>query len=151
MAFEVPPPEVLPEAATTPGRAGVLGSVILLLVSVGFAVVGQLMLKSAMDEIGRIGSAQVSAIGETLWRAAREPRLWVGLTLFGISAAFWLVVLSRVPLSFAYPFVGISYVAVVASSRFILHEEVPTLRWIGVLVVAMGIAIVGLSFRRSGA
>jgi multidrug transporter EmrE-like cation transporter len=150
MAFEVPPPEVLPEAATGPPRAGVLGSVILLLVSVGFAVVGQLTLKSAMDEIGRIGSAQVSAVGETLWRAAREPRLWAGLTLFAISAAFWLVVLSRVPLSFAYPFVGISYVAVVASSKFILHEEVPPLRWFGVLVVAMGIAIVGFSFRRSG-
>ena len=150
MAFEVPPPEALPQAATSPARAGVLGSVILLLVSVGFAVVGQLTLKTAMDEIGRIGSAQIDAVGETLWRAAREPRLWVGLTLFAISAVFWLVVLSRVPLSFAYPFVGISYVVVVASSKFVLHEEVPTMRWFGVLVVAMGIAIVGFSFRRSG-
>ena len=116
--------------------------------SVGFAVAGQLTLKSAMDQIGRIGGAEVAAPLETIGRAAREPRLWAGLFLFGISSLFWLVVLSRVPLSVAYPFVGISYIFVVGFARFVLHEHIPGLRWIGVAVVAMGIAIIGLSFRR---
>ncbi|MFP5299463.1 MAG: hypothetical protein ACLGHL_10795, partial [Actinomycetota bacterium] len=69
-------------------------------------------------------------------------------TLFGISALFWLVVLSRVPLSVAYPIVGVSYILIVLLGRFVLHETVPTMRWIGVFVVATGIAIIGLSFRR---
>ncbi len=146
MALEVPPPEALPVAA--PPRAGALTSIALLVVSVCFAVAGQLTLKSAMNHIGRIGAAQVSAPAQTLARAAREPRLWVGLVLFGVSAAFWLVVLSRVPLSVAYPFVGLSYIVVVAFARFLLHEPVPPMRWIGVTVVAVGIAIIGLSFRR---
>lgn len=67
--------------------------------------------------------------------------------MFGISAVFWLIVLSHVPLSVAYPVVGLSYVIIVAFSRLVLHEHVPTLRWLGVVVVAMGIAIVGWSFR----
>ena len=120
----------------------------LLVVSVGFAIAGQLTLKAAMDQIGRIGTAEVSAPLETIGKAAREPRLWAGLTLFGISSLFWLVVLSRVPLSVAYPFVGISYIFVVAFARFVLHEHVPAGRWLGVAVVALGIAIIGLSFRR---
>ncbi|MFN2595029.1 MAG: EamA family transporter, partial [Actinomycetota bacterium] len=86
--------------------------------------------------------------GHTLMRAARQPKLWVGLALFGISAIFWLLVLSKVPLSVAYPFVGVSYIVVVLVSRFVLHEHVPILRWLGVAVVAAGIAIVGFSFRR---
>ena len=101
-----------------------------------------------MNNIGRIGTSEVRAAGATVSRAAREPRLWAGLTLFGVSSLFWMVVLSRVPLSVAYPFVGISYIAIVLLSRFILHEDVPLLRWVGVLVVATGIAIIGFSFRR---
>jgi multidrug transporter EmrE-like cation transporter len=57
------------------------------------------------------------------------------------------VVLSRVPLSVAYPFVGLSYVAIVAFARIVLGEHVPLLRWAGVVVVAIGIVIVGLSFK----
>ncbi|CAN5700336.1 hypothetical protein BH24ACT26_BH24ACT26_04780 [soil metagenome] len=152
MALEVPPPEALPTTAQAAVPNAVsLVSLALLVVSVGFAVVGQLTLKSAMTRVGRIGAEQMSAPGDTILRAAKEPRLWLGLTLFGVSALFWLVVLSRVPLSVAYPFVGLSYVAVVAFARLLLHEHVPALRWAGVIVVAIGIAIVGLSFKRVGA
>jgi len=144
MALEAPPPEILPLAA--PSRTGsTIISVALLFVSVGFATAGQLTLKAAMEAIGRIGTAQVSDAGQTIARAVKEPLLWIGLVLFGVSALFWLVVLSRVALSLAYPFVGISYVVVVALARFFFHEHVPTLRWIGVAVIAVGIGLIGLS------
>lgn len=120
-------------------------SIGILIVSVAFATAGQLTLKAAMESIGRIGSAQVSDAGQTLMRALKEPLLWIGLILFGVSALFWLVVLSRVDLSLAYPFVGISYVVIVALARFIFNEQVPTLRWIGVSVIAIGIALIGFS------
>ncbi|HEX2294703.1 MAG TPA: EamA family transporter [Actinomycetota bacterium] len=148
MALEVPPPEAIPVVAAPESRTSGLISILLVVVSVGFAVAGQLTLKAAMDHIGRIGFEQVSEPLETVGRAAREPRLWAGLFLFGISSLFWLVVLSRVPLSVAYPFVGISYIFVVGFARFVLHENVPASRWVGVAVVALGIAIIGLSFRR---
>jgi multidrug transporter EmrE-like cation transporter len=144
MALEVPTPEPLAAGATRP--AGIV-SLALLVVSVGFAIAGQLTLKSAMNHVGRIGTAEVRAVGDTVLRAAREPRLWAGLLLFGISSIFWLVVLSRVPLSVAYPFVGVGYIIIVLLSRLVLHENVPALRWAGVFVVAAGIAIIGLSFR----
>ena len=148
MAFDAPPPEALPVAAGA-ARAVSLVSLGLLVTSVGFAVTAQLTLKSGMDRVGRIGAAEIAAPGDTVLRAAREPRLWIGLALFGISAVFWLVVLSRVPLSIAYPFVGLSYLVIVAFARVVLHEHVPLVRWVGVAVVAAGIAIVGLSFRRA--
>jgi drug/metabolite transporter (DMT)-like permease len=147
MAIEVPPPEAIPIAApaSTTGRAA---SIVMLVISVAFSTAGQLTLKAAMDRVGRIGASEVSAAGDTLTKAAKEPLLWLGLLLFGISALFWLVVLSRVPISVAYPMVGVSYIFVVLLGRFLLGESVPSLRWIGVVVVATGIAIIGLSFRR---
>lgn len=148
MALEVPPPEAIPIASSHQTSTGRLVSLALLLVSVSFSIGGQLALKAAMNRVGRIGGAEVAAAGETIMRAAREPRLWLGLFLFGISALFWLVVLSRVPLSVAYPIVGVSYILIVLLGRFVLHETVPVMRWVGVFVVATGIAIIGLSFRR---
>jgi drug/metabolite transporter (DMT)-like permease len=135
--------------ATGASRLSDLMVLVLLLVSVGFATAGQLTLKHAMTRIGRIGQSEFADAGDTIMRMAKEPALWAGLTLFGISALFWLVVLSQIPLSVAYPVVGLSYVIIVAFSRVILHEHVPLLRWVGVVTVAVGIALVGLSFRRS--
>lgn len=146
MALEVPPPE--PHLVSASGRAGSTAiSIALLVVSVLFATAGQVTLKAAMDSIGRIGTAQVNDYGQTIGRAIREPKLWIGLMLFGISALFWLVVLSRVKLSIAYPVVGFSYIVVVAMARWVFHEHVPALRWIGVAVIALGIALVGISSR----
>jgi multidrug transporter EmrE-like cation transporter len=131
MALEVPPPEIVPVAA--PARtASTVISIAILLVSVVFATAGQLTLKAAMESIGRIGTAQVTDAGQTIARVVKEPLLWIGLLLFGISAIFWLVVLSRVDLSLAYPFVGISYIVVVALARVFFGEHVPGLRWVGV-------------------
>ena len=135
--------------ADADAQASSLISIALLVVSVVFAIAGQLTLKIAMQRFGRIGRGEVSTPRHTIVRGLKEPRLWAGMTLFGISAVFWIVVLSRIPLSVAYPFVGVSYVLIVAMSRFLLHEDVPPLRWVGVIVVATGIAIVGLSFERA--
>lgn len=147
MALEVPPPEALHPVAAGPSGSSTLFSLMMLVVSVVFAVAGQFTLKTAMNEVGRIGATEIAAAGDTITRALREPRLWLGLMLFGISAVFWLVVLSRVDLSVAYPFVGLSYIVVVLFSRLFLHEQVSALRWLGVVVVAVGIAIIGFSFR----
>lgn len=141
-------PDVVEVAAGRSPRASAIIVGVLLVVSVCFAIAGQITLKAAMERVGRIGTAQISAPVETIARVAKEPLLWTGLTLFAVSALFWLVVLSHVPLSVAYPVVGLSYVLIVLFARIVLHEHVPTLRWIGVSVVALGIAIVGLSFRR---
>ena len=147
MALEVPPPEALHPVASGHSGSSTLFSLMMLVVSVVFAVAGQFTLKTAMNEVGRIGATEIAAAGDTITRALREPRLWLGLLLFGISAVFWLVVLSRVDLSVAYPFVGLSYIVVVLFARLFLHEQVTALRWLGVVVVAVGIAIIGFSFR----
>jgi multidrug transporter EmrE-like cation transporter len=145
MSLEVPPPDAL--AAEAASRSSSAISFLLVVISVSLATGGHFTLKAAMDRVGRIGTAEVSAFGDTVTRAAKEPRLWLGLFLFGVSAIFWLVVLSRVSLSIAYPFAGLSYVGIVLLDKYVLHEPVPPLRWVGVVAIAAGIALVGLSTR----
>jgi undecaprenyl phosphate-alpha-L-ara4N flippase subunit ArnE len=54
-----------------------------------------------------------------------------------------LLVLSRVPLSFAYPFAGLTYLLISLFGKFVLREEVPFLRWLGIALIILGIVLVG--------
>jgi drug/metabolite transporter (DMT)-like permease len=65
-----------------------------------------------------------------------------GLAIFGLSAVVWLLVLSRASLSFAYPFASLTYVLILLADRFVLHEEIPFLRWVGVAAIVTGIILV---------
>ena len=113
----------------------------LILVSVTFAALAQLTLKHAMNEVhdasGVVGlnTASMKSIVET-------PAVWGGLVLFGISALIWLAVLSRASLSFAYPFVSLTYVLILLFDRFVLHQQVGLLRWAGVAFIVTGIVLV---------
>ena len=150
MAVDLPPPDAVRDlaAAGQPNRAIGLIALAVMAASVVFAVGGQYTLKVAMDRVGAIRAADVKEPLTTVRRVVGEPRVWLGLFLFGISAAFYLIVLSRIPLSVAYPLAGMQYLIVVGVSRFLLHEHVPPLRWFGVAVIMCGILMIGISFRR---
>ena len=51
----------------------------------------------------------------------------------------WMFVLKRYEFSVAYPLLSISYVIGLLSAHFILHEAVPLTRWIGVVIVMIGV------------
>jgi drug/metabolite transporter (DMT)-like permease len=147
--MEIPPPDAIRDvAAAQPSRTIGVIALSVMAVSVVFAVSGQLTLKRAMEDVGAIKFIDVKQPMKTFGRVVREPKVWLGLFLFGVSAAFYLIVLSRIPLSVAYPLGGLQYLMVVGISRWILHEQVPGLRWLGVAIVTLGIVLIGLSFRR---
>jgi drug/metabolite transporter (DMT)-like permease len=54
----------------------------------------------------------------------------------------WLLVLSRASLSFAYPFASLTYVLILLADKYILHEDIPVLRWAGVFLIVTGIVLV---------
>lgn len=118
-------------------------TVVLALASVFLATAGQLMLKSGMTRVGYIGSVRLERPLQVLGEVVRTWQVLLGLTLFALSAVTWLVVVSRIPLSLAYPFAGITYVLLLLFSKFVLREQVPHLRWLGVALIVAGIVLVG--------
>ena len=110
-----------------------------------FSTTGELFLKRGMNEIGSFDFAAVDHILPTIWRMAQNPNLWLGFIGFMGGSVFWLSVISRVPLSLAYPMLALSYVIVVVESWIFLNEGLHPLRVVGSLVVGLGVALVGLS------
>ena len=112
----------------------------LILLSVALAAVAQLTLKYGMNQVARVGEAG-SATG-TLIGAARQPAVWGGLALFGLSSLFWMLVLSRTSLSFAYPFAALTYVLILVFDWAVLNEPIVWLRWGGVALIIAGLVLV---------
>ena len=120
-------------------------SLLLVLFSVACGVLGQVALKTGMTQVGRIGDAQTAYLLDTAWRVLTTPMVLIGLASYGLGAVAWLVVLSRLDLSFAYPFLALNFVLITLASRFVLGEAVPPLRWIGVLIICCGVMVVARS------
>jgi drug/metabolite transporter (DMT)-like permease len=114
-------------------------------VSVCLATIGQFLLKAGMDRVGPVGVDRLRKPVELFATVARTPQVVVGLGIFVVSAVFWLIVLSRLPLSTAYPFAGLTYLLTALIARFALKETVPGLRWLGILLIVGGIVLVGRS------
>lgn len=120
-------------------------SILVLVASVLIAVAGQTVLKMGMTDVGRIGSAEARDLGATFMRVAANPKVVGGLALYFVSALLYMVALSRVDLSAAYPFAGLSYVAIALIAWLVLGEQVPVMRWVGTLVITLGVGIVAFT------
>lgn len=116
-------------------------------VSVALATTGQLLLKAGMDAAGAEVALSPGALLELVATVATSWRLLFGLAAFGASALFWLVALSRLPLSTAYPLVSTSYVLVLGFSTVVLGERPGVVVWGGALLIVCGIALVGIGQR----
>lgn len=122
-------------------------TVAILLTAVALATTGQLLLKAGMN---RVGAIDLGAVGGLLALAAKVMTTWqvlAGLVMFGLSAVFWLVTLSRVPLSTAYPVVSLSYVLILVFSVLALGERPTLLVWAGALLIMIGISFIGIGQR----
>ncbi|HAJ94798.1 MAG TPA: transporter [Actinobacteria bacterium] len=117
-------------------------SVLLILLSISIAVGGQLLLKIGIDRIGISDFSGMKSIIGLFTGVIKSPMVLTGLFLYFISAAIWLVVLSTVDLSFAYPFIGFTYVMVLVLSKFVLKEDVNPVRWIGALIITTGVVVI---------
>lgn len=117
---------------------------LLLLATVTLNVVGQLMMKRGMSSVGVI-SGELSAMANTLMRAFLNPFVIAGVAAYAFSSIFWLVLLSRVDLSYAYPALSLGYVLITLVSAFVLGEYVSALRWAGVFVICLGVIMISRS------
>jgi drug/metabolite transporter (DMT)-like permease len=115
----------------------------MILLSVTFAAVAQVTLKTGVNRVTDDTGGALNIDGDSLKALAGSPIVWLGLVLFGLSAIVWLVVLSRATLSFAYPFASLSYVLILVLGHFVLDEPVTSLRLAGVGLIIAGVVLVG--------
>ena len=76
-----------------------------------------------------------------LSRLATEPWLWLGLFCYGFSVVVWILALSRVDVSIAYPMLSIGYIVNALAAWALLGESLNTHRILGIGVIIIGVVI----------
>jgi len=119
-------------------------SIGMVLTSVAFGAVGQLTLKAGMNSLVQsYGKLQLSL--DTLLHMATNPLLVVGIAIFGISTLLWLFALAKADLSFAYPFLSLTYLAVLIGGAFLFGDKVTPPRVLGFAIIIACVLIVARS------
>ena len=98
----------------------------------------QVLLKKGMLGIGYF-EIQFQNLFPMIKRVAGNFHILLGLGSYVISVAIWLLVLARVEVSYAYPFLSVGYVVVTLMGYFMFQESLSWMR-----VIAVGVIIVGV-------
>lgn len=115
-----------------------------IMAAVILVVVGQTLAKLGMQSLGNIDTSR--GLAAFYLKVFLNPYIITGTVLYGSAVFFWLYVLSKAELSFAYPFLALTYVLVILAAWLILGESIPILRWVGLLVICIGVFLVAKSY-----
>jgi multidrug transporter EmrE-like cation transporter len=124
-----------------PKGAGMNVAIIYILISVLGSAAGQLLLKKGMNSMGPI-TLSINQLPATIWQMATNLNVFVGLAIYLIGTVFWLAALSRVDLSFAYPFASFNYVVMLVASWLMFDEKITLNRVIGTVVIGIGVLLI---------
>ena len=116
----------------------------LLLTGVMLNALAQLLLKAGTNVLGVITVTRDNWSGE-LGRMAIEPHFIGGAACYALSLVVWIIGLSRVPVSVAYPMLSLGYVANAIAAHYLLGESVTLTRWLGIGFIIVGVWLVARS------
>ena len=105
---------------------------------------GEIAITRGMKATGEPERLRPRELVQFLGKALHNGWFWAGVPLMALSFYALLVLLSWEPISFVIPASALSYVVGTFGAKYILDEQVSAARWIGVVLVCAGVALVAL-------
>ena len=129
---------------------------VVLTIAILAQAVGNVFLTRGMKAVAATsatnGGGVTSALSQALdvaGEAVQSPEVWIGTVLLIVFFALCSAAVSWADVSFVLPATAAGYVLNVAAGRFLLHEDVTTTRWIGSLIIMLGVVFVSRSSART--
>jgi len=113
----------------------------LILLGVLLNAFAQIALKQGMRTIGHFAFSleNVLPIGT---RVMLNPYVIAGLLCYVVSVVVWLLALSRVEVSYAYPLLSVGYIVAAFAGQILFQEALTPVRWAGIVVICLGVFLV---------
>ena len=103
---------------------------------------GEMCVSRAMKTVGEVQDFRPQALARVMLRALTVPWMWIGLAMMTMGFFALLGLLSLANVSFVFPATALSYAAGALGGKLFLGERVTPQRWLGVLIVSVGVALV---------
>jgi multidrug transporter EmrE-like cation transporter len=104
----------------------------------------QLLLKAGTNALGVITLTREDWLDQ-FGRMAVEPHLAGGIACYVVSVVVWIIGLSRVPVSIAYPMLSLGYIVNAIAAHYLFGESVTLARWLGIGFIIIGVWLVASS------
>ena len=127
-------------------KLNVIFIIFLIILTSLFDTINQLLLKSSINSLD-FNIKTVKNVISFVIKLALIPQVWLGFTFCGLSLLVWLFVLSKADLNFAFSADSMHYIFIAFASRLFLKEKVGLERWIGTILIVIGIILVTWSNR----
>ncbi len=118
---------------------------IILLFALGVEAVGVVFLSKGLKQIGEPPTLSVREIGHLIAKGATNASILIGVALEAAFFGALLYLLSQRDVSLIWPLTSLGFVITAIAAKFILKEEVSTVRWAGVALIMIGAALVSYS------
>jgi drug/metabolite transporter (DMT)-like permease len=105
---------------------------------------GEIALTYGMKQVGEPESFRPLDLLRFISKAVRSVWVLLALPLMAISFYALLILLSWAPISLVIPASAFSYVVGTLGAKYILKEEISPARWVGVIMVCIGVAIAAI-------
>jgi drug/metabolite transporter (DMT)-like permease len=109
------------------------------------AAVGETLLSYGMKKNGAMNITDPSQWFSLIFSVVSNPYITAGVVFLAIFFFLYLAALSWADLSFVLPLTAVSYIFAALLARFVLREEVSVFRWIGTVVIMIGITLIALN------
>jgi multidrug transporter EmrE-like cation transporter len=116
----------------------------LILAGVLLNAAAQLLLKAGTNAVGHFEFAAGNIVPVGL-RLALEPSILGGVACYVVSLVVWIMALSRVEVSIAYPMLSIGYVINAVAAWYLFGESLTALRLTGIGFIVVGVFLVARS------
>ena len=117
----------------------------ILIVALLFEAAGVVLLSKGLKEIGAIKSVSAPEIWRILTAGSGNPSLLLGVALEAVFFGALLYLLSQRDVSLIWPLTALGFVITSFAAKFILREQIPPLRWAGVLLIVIGAGLITYS------
>jgi drug/metabolite transporter (DMT)-like permease len=108
-----------------------------------FGALGDVLLRKGMKQVGGITTWTLSALAQAFSRTFRTEDVWMGIGSLLLFFVAYLLVLSWADYSYVQPASATGYFFVALLGYLILGEVIAPMRWVGVLVICLGVLLVG--------
>ena len=119
-----------------------LKTLVVMILAITAGAVGDIFLTLGMKSVGDLSTKGFREMIELAFRAMTSPKLIIGTMLQAVYFGLWLAVLSWEDLSVALPMQALNYVIVAFLSQWYLGESVTFMRWSGIVIICIGVALV---------
>jgi drug/metabolite transporter (DMT)-like permease len=108
-----------------------------------FSSIGNVLLSKGMKQVGEVADFAPAALFATFLKTFSNGSIWLGIFSLLLFFVSYLLLLSWADLSYVLPASAIGYAVVALFGYLLLGESVTPMRWLGVLFICSGVALVG--------